>query len=138
MTLLFQFHAAGFVEPTNEQFESHPLYRYIQINHQENILKSFLVSLYISSIRKTVAVHRQPTFLVSNQNIDYVREAMGLVNSKVGYVYLLDEKVRIRWAGCAQAMPEETRSLLSCTRVLLNRLEKKNSSPQRVEQRAPP
>jgi ATPase complex subunit ATP10 len=48
---------------------------------------------------------------------------MGFVNSKVGYVYLLDEKVRIRWAGCADAMPEEAQALLSCTRVLLKRLE---------------
>jgi mitochondrial ATPase complex subunit ATP10 len=124
-----QVHAAGFTNPTNAQFDTHPLYQYIQINLQENILKSFLVNLYISSIRATVPTHRQPTYLVSSQNLEYVREAMGCLNSKIGYVYLVDEQVRIRWAGCADAMAEEAQALLSCTGVLLKRLAGKGAIP---------
>lgn len=57
--------------------------------------------------------------------MEYVREPMGMVNSKVGYVYLVDENLKIRWGGCADAMLEETQALLACTGVLLKRLEKK-------------
>ena len=32
--------------------------------------------------------------------MDYVRDAIGLENKYVGYVYLVDWEGRIRWAGC--------------------------------------
>jgi len=57
--------------------------------------------------------------------MEYVREQLGMTNSKVGYVYLIDENLKVRWGGCADAMAEETQALENCTGVLLNRLEKK-------------
>jgi len=50
---------------------------------------------------------------------------MGMTNSKVGYVYLVDENLKIRWAGCADATEREAQSLETCTGVLLKRLEEK-------------
>lgn len=40
-----------------------------------------------------------------------IRDAMGFLNSQVGYVYLLDAQCRIRWAGSGHAWPGETESL---------------------------
>lgn len=57
--------------------------------------------------------------------MEYLREDLGMVNKHVGYVYLLDEKCRVRWAGCADAKEEEANALANCTGVLLDRLEKK-------------
>lgn len=34
-----------------------------------------------------------------------------MINSKVGYVYLLDEKCKVRWAGSSIAEPGELESL---------------------------
>jgi ATPase complex subunit ATP10 len=78
--------------------------------------------MFIPSIQKKVPPHLHPTYLISGQNLEYVREPMGLTNSKVGYVYLVDEKVRIRWAGCGDAMRDEAQALLDCTAMLLQRL----------------
>ena len=47
-----------------------------------------------------------------------------MVNKHIGYVYLVDENCKIRWAGCGFAKPDETIALRNCTRVLLQRLEK--------------
>jgi len=66
----------------------------------------------------------QPTYLVSSQNMEYVREPLGMTNSRVGYVYLIDENLKVRWGGCADATAEEARALETCTGVLLRRLEK--------------
>ncbi|KZP18123.1 hypothetical protein FIBSPDRAFT_829636 [Athelia psychrophila] len=120
-----EIHVAGFTGATHARFSSHPLYTPVSINLQENLLKSFLVSLFLSSIRKQVAPDLHATYLVSGQNMEYVREPLGLVNKHVGYVYLLDENLKVRWAGCADAKPEEARALESCTSVLLDRLQKK-------------
>lgn len=56
--------------------------------------------------------------------MEYVRDALGMTNSRVGYVFLVDENLKIRWGGCADATDEEVRSLESCTGVLLKRLER--------------
>jgi mitochondrial ATPase complex subunit ATP10 len=69
------------------------------------------------------------TYLVSRQNMEYVREDMGMVNKHVGYVYLVDEMCRVRWAGCADAKQEEANALTKCTGILLDRLEKNVPPP---------
>ena len=46
-----------------------------------------------------------------------------MTNSRVGYVYLIDENLKIRWGGCADATPKEAESLEICTGILLKRLE---------------
>lgn len=58
-----------------------------------------------------------------------MREPLGMTNSRIGYVYLVDENLKIRWAACADAMEEEEEALVRCTGVLLDRhwqLEEKN------------
>ncbi|KJA15600.1 hypothetical protein HYPSUDRAFT_194125 [Hypholoma sublateritium FD-334 SS-4] len=107
------------------RFRTNPLFQYVQVNLQENILKSFLVRMFSNSLRSTVPKELHPTYLVSSQNMEYVHDPLGMTNSKVGYVYLLDENLRIRWAGCADAYPTEPAALESCTGVLLKRLEEK-------------
>jgi ATPase complex subunit ATP10 len=120
-----QINAKGFVDPTHARYASHPLYQYVQVNLQENILKSFLVNIFLSSLRRVIPQELHPTYLVSTQNMEYVRDALGMTNTRVGYVFLTDENLKIRWGGCADATDEETRSLESCTGVLLKRLERK-------------
>ncbi|KAI6107585.1 ATPase assembly factor ATP10 [Pisolithus croceorrhizus] len=118
-TRMSEVHVKGFVAPTNAQYF---------INLQENLLKSWLVSLFLASIARSVPRELHPTYLVSSQNMQYVREALGMTNKHVGYVYLVDENLKVRWAGCADAKAEETRALEQCTGVLINRLEKKIKS----------
>ncbi|KAG6840003.1 hypothetical protein C0991_009655 [Blastosporella zonata] len=138
-TRMSEVHSKGFVAPTHERYSSHPLYQHIQINLQENVLKSLLVKVFLRSLRKVVPLELQPTYLVSSQNMEYVRDALGMTNSKVGYVYLIDENLRIRWGGCADATPEEAAALELCTGVLLKRAEtskgksKKAASPAKAE-----
>ena len=50
-----------------------------------------------------------------------MREPLGMINSRIGYVYLVDENVKIRWAGCADAKEEEEEALIRCVGVLHNR-----------------
>jgi len=130
-TQISQVHAKGFVEATHARFFNHPLYQYVQINLQENLLKSFLVKLFSNSLRATVPPELHATYLVSSQNLEYVRDPLGMTNSKVGYVYLIDENLKIRWGGCADATLKEAQSLESCTGVLLKRLEEtQNEKPK--------
>ncbi|TFK72087.1 hypothetical protein BDN72DRAFT_763905 [Pluteus cervinus] len=124
-TKISEIHAKGFIEPTYNRYHNHPLFQYVQINIQENLLKSMLVNLFSTTLRASVPQELQPNYWVSSQNMEYVRDALGMTNSKVGYVYLVDENLKIRWGASADATMEETQALEACAGVLLKRLEKK-------------
>lgn len=53
-----------------------------------------------------------------------------MTNSRIGYVYLVDENLKVRWAACADAKEEEEEALIRCTGVLLNR--RKRPPPKRT------
>ncbi|KAF9530283.1 F1F0 ATP synthase assembly protein Atp10 [Crepidotus variabilis] len=135
-TRVSEAHVQSFTATTYARYSSNPFFQFIHINLQENLLKAFLVKLFSNSLRSTVPSHFQEHYLISNQNMEYLRDPMGMTNSKVGYVYLIDENLKIRWAGCADATEREAQSLESCTGVLLKRLEEnsvkksKSKSPQ--------
>ncbi|KAF7763559.1 hypothetical protein Agabi119p4_8096 [Agaricus bisporus var. burnettii] len=124
-TKVSEINVKGFIDPTHARYASHPLYQCVQVNLQENLLKSFLVNLFLRSLRRVTPKELHSTYLVSSQNMEYVRDALGMTNARVGYVYLIDENLKIRWGGCADATKEETLALESCTGVLLKRLERK-------------
>jgi ATPase complex subunit ATP10 len=136
-----QEHINSFVRPALSDMKDEGLFQYVyvrtsvsnsstsnslrrmgQINLQENPLKSFLVNMFLSSLRKTIPVEQQPTYLLSHQSLEYLREPMGMQNKHVGYVFLVDWDRRIRWAGCSWATLDEEEALRKCSHVLVGRL----------------
>jgi ATPase complex subunit ATP10 len=80
--------------------ESGGLAQLIQINIEENTLKAMLIKLFMPGLRKRLGVHNWGRyFLVEKGMNDDIRDSIGLLNSKVGYTYLLDGECKIRWAG---------------------------------------
>jgi ATPase complex subunit ATP10 len=61
-----------------------------------------------------------------------VRDAMGFLNSQVGYVYLLDTECRIRWAGSGHAWKGEVEWL----NMGIKRLLEETKERKRVEGRS--
>lgn len=80
----------------------------IDINIEENWMRANLVKLFMPSIRRKLPESRHGLyFLVRKGLTDPLRNAIGFINSKVGYVFLLDKHARIRWAACGTAEPDE-------------------------------
>lgn len=48
-------------------------------------------------------------------------------NSILGYVYLVDQNLKVRWAGCGPATPKEAEDLRTATAVLMRRLTGKDA-----------
>ncbi|PWN48019.1 hypothetical protein IE53DRAFT_412630 [Violaceomyces palustris] len=114
-------HTKSFYEETLKMYGDHPKFQMILINLQENSLKAYLLSLFLTSLRSQIPKKFHPTYLLSHQDLDMEREAMGLHNKHVGYTYLVDSGSKVRWAGCSFAERSEVEALVSCTGVLLNR-----------------
>lgn len=100
----------------------------IRLNIQENPLKSWLVSLFINNLRRSVPQRQHARYLLSNQSLEYLREPLGLANKLLGYVYLIDWNKKIRWAGCGFSNSDEVSGLFSGTRTLLQRFDESKKS----------
>jgi ATPase complex subunit ATP10 len=134
-----QLQTKSFVNAVHPRFESHPYYQRMHINIQENIFKALVVNLFLHNLRAKVPKELYGNCLLSTQNMEYLREPMGLMNRMVGYVYLIDENLKIRWAAGGDATVAELGALESCLSVLLKRLEeKKKTEKQPPAVHAPP
>lgn len=114
-------HAKSFHQPVLELYGNNPAFRLVQLNLQENTLKAYLVSLFLSSLRSVIPAQFHETYLLSSQSLETQRMQLGLHNKHVGYTYLIDQECRIRWAGCGFAEQSERNALIACTGVLLGR-----------------
>lgn len=94
--------------------------QFVEINREDNHLKWYLVQLFTSNLRKTRSLEEQDRyFMVRQQFPDSVKEAIGVLNDKVGYIYVVDQACRIRWAASARAERHELESLNSGVRRLI-------------------
>ncbi|KAK5946491.1 Mitochondrial ATPase complex subunit atp10 [Knufia obscura] len=96
------------------------------INVQGDIAKAFLVKLFSGRLRKIIPEDRWDRYFMIKLPRDVrlglsddVRDAMGFLNTQVGYVYLLDADCKIRWAGSGHAWKEELESLNGGIRRLI-------------------
>lgn len=84
----------------------------VDINLEENRMKAALVKMFMWSMRRKLPAQQHSRyFLVQKGFTETLKEAVGMMNSKVGYVYLVDSECRIRWAGSGNAEPAEIETL---------------------------
>lgn len=91
-----------------------PLLQRVEVNVEPDWMKALIVRMFMGGIRKQRRKEDwERYFLVRKGVTDEMREAMGMANSKVGYVYLVDWLCRIRWAGSADAEQAEKEGLVA-------------------------
>lgn len=92
----------------------------VEINIEEDWMKAGLIRLFLPSLRKRVEREKWGRYFVVRRGVGLeVREELGLVNEKVGYVYLVDESCKIRWAGSGVAEYMEKEGLIMGLRKLV-------------------
>lgn len=109
----------------------------VQINVEENALKAMIVRLFMPSLRKRLGVDNWGRYFLVRKGIsDEIRDAVGLLNSKVGYTYLLDGECKIRWAGSGPCEGGEKEGLVKGTKRLIEELRtKRKQKPAPLPQR---
>lgn len=120
-------------EAGNQNLQS-PLVQKVDINLEENAVKAWLVRMFMWRMRgKLPEEQHKRYFLVRKGLTDGLKEAIGMMNSKVGYVYLLDENCRIRWAGSGPAEEAELEALNNGVRKLAEQRKISLESESRAE-----
>lgn len=102
----------------------------VQINVEENPLKAGIIKLFKPSLRRKMGREAWGKYFVVTKGMTMeMRDAMGLLNSKVGYTYLLDGACRIRWAGSGIAEGDEKQGLVRGVKKLIEEAKGKKISP---------
>ncbi|KAL6873171.1 ATP10 domain-containing protein [Trichoderma novae-zelandiae] len=110
----------------------------VRINYEDNKGKAFLVKLFMGSLRKRLGEKAwDKYFLVQRGITDEIRESIGLLNSKVGYTYLVDHHCRIRWAGSGSSHPDELESLAKGLEKLVDDIKKEALLPATAREKLP-
>ena len=93
----------------------------VEINYENNFLKYWILRLFgMGRLRRERTVEEQGRYVVVRRGFsDVLKEALGVMNEKAGYVYLVDQELRIRWAGSAIAEEHERESLVRGVRKLV-------------------
>lgn len=98
----------------------HPLTNIIDINIPQNWLKGFVINLLKNHIRTTIPKERWNQYFVLPEHIlpFDIRQKLLCDNMCSGYVYVLDDQGRIRWATLGYADDDEFELLWRCVRGL--------------------
>ncbi|KAL1917802.1 uncharacterized protein VTP21DRAFT_3636 [Calcarisporiella thermophila] len=117
----------SFIEPFVKEFRGKQNIELVELNIQENPLKSMLVRLLIPNIRHNIPTDRHSNYIIHYGNIERLRDALGMTNTLLGYVFLVDNECRIRWAAHGIATEQELQSMRLMTRALHDRNTKKGT-----------
>lgn len=117
-TLWAEKQTATFVRPKSNPTlqtlvkRSGSIAQFVEINVEQNWLKAWLVRLFMGSMRRKYPTEQHGKyFLVTKGVTRSLQEEIGMMNGMVGYVYLVDDACKIRWAGSSAALAEELTSL---------------------------
>ncbi|KAF2869736.1 ATP10 protein-domain-containing protein [Massariosphaeria phaeospora] len=76
----------------------------VDINIEENSMKFWIIALFQWRLRRMKKKEDWGKYFVIRQGVsERIRETIGLLNGRVGYVYLVDQNCKIRWAGSGDA-----------------------------------
>ncbi|KAG8626923.1 hypothetical protein KVT40_005868 [Elsinoe batatas] len=79
----------------------------VEINYEPNAWKYWLVKMFANQQRKIRSQFRWGRYFTVHKGFAQdLRLAIGMPNEKVGQVYLVDDRCKIRWAG--HALPEDS------------------------------
>lgn len=110
-----------------ERLEGEGLQR-VWITIEGDWMKAGLIRMFLGGSKKGKSSAEWGRSFVVRRGVDEdMRESIGMANGKVGYVYLVDESCRIRWAGSGDADTGERERLVAGVRRLIESSRKPES-----------
>lgn len=92
----------------------------VDLNLEQNRMRAALVKFFMGSLRKKIPQQEHSRYFLIEKGFDEkLKEAVGMMNNFVGYVYLVDADCRIRWAGSGPAALDELETMHTCLEKLV-------------------
>lgn len=122
----FQDDSINYLDNNDEFSSKFPLSQIIDINMPQSAIKRFLVNLSKNNLKKIVPIERQSKYFILPYDVFplEVRKELNCDNTCSGYIYLLDNTGRIRWATSGSANESEYSLMWKCVAGLEKELKK--------------
>ncbi|KAF1943237.1 hypothetical protein EJ02DRAFT_453535 [Clathrospora elynae] len=76
----------------------------VDVNIEENSLKAWIIALFQWQLKASRSKEDWGKYFIVRKGVsERIRETIGLLNGRVGYIYLVDQDCKIRWAGSGDA-----------------------------------
>jgi ATPase complex subunit ATP10 len=93
----------------------------VDINIEENVMKAWIIAIFKWRLKAARPQEDWGKYFVVRSGVsERIRETIGLLNGRVGYVFLVDEECRIRWAGSGDAEGTEMEDMNKGFKKLVN------------------
>ena len=115
----------------------------VEVNIEEKRMRALILKASCGGLRKATAEEAWGRYFIVNKGLhpggrwkvptDFpggVREALGINNPKVGYVFLVDWECRIRWAGSGDAVAGEAEALAKGVPKLVEEMRREKEREQ--------
>ncbi|KAJ9055840.1 Mitochondrial ATPase complex subunit atp10 [Entomophthora muscae] len=111
----------SFVSPFQELIDKRiPNLQLIEINVAEKFFNSLIVRLFASRIRGQLSEPKQANYYLKYGSLEEIREKLAMVNSMMGYVFLVDKNLKVRWYANGEATQTELESMKAIVARLSN------------------
>lgn len=91
----------------------------VDINVETDWMKAWIVRMSLGGIKRLRPEEEWGRYFAVRRGFSAnVQQSLGIANGKVGYVYLVDEDCKIRWAACGEAAEGENEGLARGLRKL--------------------
>lgn len=106
----------------------------VDVNVETNVLKWWVLRAFAYRLRGLKEKGDWAKYFLIRRGIgEEIKEAIGLLNSKVGYVYLVDPECKIRWAGSARADEDEKMSMIKGLQRLIAETKQGKQAPSQIK-----
>ena len=106
----------------------------VDVNFEEQRLRAGLVWLFLGGLKKMRREEEWARYFVVRKGLgDEVRNHIGFVNGRVGYVYLVDWEGKIRWAASGEAVEGEREGLVNGARKLVEQWKREVAPEMRFD-----
>lgn len=107
----------------------------VDVNIETNVLKWWILRAFVYRLRGLKEKGDWEKYFLIRRGIgEEIKEAIGLLNNKVGYVYLVDPECKIRWAGSARAEEDEKMGMVKGLRRLVAEAKQGTPAPNQVKE----
>lgn len=91
----------------------------VDINVEDDWMKAWIVRMSLGGIKRLRPGEEWGRYFVVRRGFSSnIKQSLGIANGKVGYVFLVDEDCKIRWAACGEAAEGENEGLARGVRKL--------------------
>ncbi|KAF2131708.1 hypothetical protein P153DRAFT_365277 [Dothidotthia symphoricarpi CBS 119687] len=96
----------------------------VDVNIEENSMKAWIIAFFQWRLRAVRPKEDWGKYFIIRKGVsEKIRETIGLLNGRVGYVYLIDQDCKIRWAGSADAEGTEMEDMNKGLKKLITEVE---------------